>query len=87
MITGAAIMEWHAPESAPRLDNQQLLDPQNPFRWLRDRSLRLAGTPEAYLETWTGDRLPGAVVSHAGAEPETFDGLPPHFVVEPLVEL
>jgi S1-C subfamily serine protease len=87
IITGAGVVEWHASDSSPRLDNHLLLDPQNPFRWLRDRSLRLPDVPDAYLETFTADRLPGRIIAHAGAEPETFDGLPPHFVVEPQVEL
>lgn len=86
-LSGAAIADWHALEAAPRLDNQALLDPQNPFRWLRDRSLRLSDPPAAFVETVTGDRLPGVAIEYGQGPSDTFDALPPHVTVEPQVEL
>lgn len=86
-ITGATIADWHAPEANPRLDNQPLLDPQNPFRWLRDRALQLPAPATSFIEAAMGDRLPGVVTAHVGVETTSADGAPPHFLVEPQVEL
>lgn len=87
MISGAVIADWHSPDANPRLDNQPLLDPNNSFRWLRDRALRLSDEPNAYVETWTGDRVPGEVVEFVGADSNSFAKTPPHFIVEPTAEL
>ncbi len=87
MISGAALTDWHSRDASPRLDNQPLLDPQNPYRWLRDRSLRLPSKPEAFVEMFTGDCLPGKVIESVTADPGTLDGNPAHLVVEPTCEL
>ena len=65
----------------PRLEGQPLLEPSNSFRWLRDRSLRLAELPPAYVEFHGGDRLPGMAIDYRTGQEERFDPLPPHLVV------
>jgi len=86
-IAGEKLADWHTPDAKPRLDNQALLDPGNPLKWLRDRSVPLAAAPAAFVETNTGDVLPGTVVEARTGQEAPFDPLPPHVLVEPAVEL
>ncbi len=86
-ISGDKLSDWHNAEAKPRLDNQLLLDPGNPVKWLRDRALPLASLPEEFVETHTGDILPGAVVEFRTGQESPFDPLPPHLLVEPSIAL
>lgn len=86
-IAGEKLADWHSKEAMPRLDSQALLDPGNPLKWLRDRTLPLASVPQAFVETHTGDMLPGTVVDARSGQETSFDGLPPHLLVEPALEL
>lgn len=86
-IAGEKLADWHQRDAKPRLDNQSLLEPGNPLKWLRDRSLPLAAAPTAFVETQTGDVLPGTVTEARSGLEAPFDPLPPHVVVEPAVEL
>ena len=86
-IAGEKLADWHQRDTIPRLDNQPLLDPANPLKWLRDRSLPLAAAPSAFVETHTGDILPGSVVEARSGQETPFDPLPPHLLVEPAIEL
>src|SRR3954467_9162366 len=83
---GNALVNWHEINAQPQLEGRSLLDPNNHFRWLRDRTLSPAPPPAAYVELITGDRLPGNVVGFAAAG-DDYDPLPPHFLVEPLCTL
>jgi S1-C subfamily serine protease len=85
-MEGNSLVNWHNNNAQPQLEGRSLLDPNNPFRWLRDRTLSPGPEPTAYVEFVTGDSLPGNVVGYAAAGAE-FDPLPGHFVVEPLVTL
>src|SRR6476659_9117521 len=78
---GNALVNWHEINALPQLEGRSLIDPANPFRWLRDRSLSPAPLPGAYVELITGDRLPGSVVGYA-AVGDDYDPLPAHFLVE-----
>jgi S1-C subfamily serine protease len=80
-IDGEKLSDWHATNAAPKLDGRELLDANNPLRWLRDRSLLPAGAPAAFVETIGGDRLPGVAVGYQGEATSLYDLLPSHLVV------
>ncbi len=82
-IEGNNLHDWHTTESMPRLDGRALLEPANPMRWLVDRALTPAPIPEAYVETTSGDRLPGEVLFHVAAGTTLYEPLPAHFAVRP----
>jgi hypothetical protein len=86
-IAGEKLADWHQRDAHPRLDNQALLDPANPLKWLRDRSLTQAAAPAAFVETHSGDLFPGTVVEARTGQEAPFDPLPPHLLVEPALEL
>src|SRR5687768_5164630 len=85
-LEGNALVNWHEINAQPQLEGRSLLDPNNHFRWLRDRTLSPAPLPAAYIEFVTGDRLPGNVVGY-DALGDDYDPLPAHFLVEPLCTL
>ncbi len=62
-VEGAALVEWHTNGASPGIDKHKLLDPANPFHWLRDRQLRPPTLPSPRIEMHSGDVLPGAVAS------------------------
>jgi hypothetical protein len=80
-IEGDRLSNWYDAGGVPHLAGQSLLAPTNPFRWLRDRTRRLADTPEAYIEFTNGDRLPGIVVDYRSGQDDAFLPEPPHFIV------
>jgi len=86
-LQGNTLTEWHDSNATPRLDGQPLMDAANPLRWLYDRSTRPAELPSAFVETFSGDRLPGRVVEYRSGQDSTFDRLPPHLLVEPSITL
>lgn len=85
-LEGNALVNWHEINAQPQLEGRSLLDPNNHFRWLRDRTLSPAPLPSAYVEFITGDRLPGNVVRY-DALGDDYDPQPAHFLVEPLCML
>ena len=85
-IQGDKLHDWHDKSAQPRLDGQPLLEPSNPVRWLRDRSLRLAELPAAYVELHGGDRFPGQVIAYRTGQEEPFRAEPPHFVVRAAIK-
>lgn len=86
-LQGKALSDWHEPNRVPRLDNQALLDPGNPARWLRDRTQPLSEAPPICVELHTGDCLPGLVTEARSGQESKFDPQPPHLVVEPRCTL
>ena len=78
---GAQFLDWHTPVAA-RIDGHALLDPANPFRWLRDRQLAPGAEPEAFIEMIAGDILPGEALSFSTGG-SLFEPAPPHVVVDP----
>lgn len=85
-LEGAKLSDWHDVKAMPRLDAQALMEPSNPLRWLRDRSLRLAELPQAYIEFHNGDRLPGTAIDYRTGLEERFDPAPSHLVVRAALE-
>ena len=86
-LQGNALTEWHDSNAMPRLDGQPLLEPANPLRWLYDRSKRPGELPAAFVETHTGDRLPGQVIDYRSGEELSYDPAPPHLLVRPGITL
>lgn len=80
-IQGDKLADWHDKNAMPRLEGQPLLEPGRAFRWLRDRSLRPAELPTAYVEMHGGDRLPGAVVEFRSGNEQPFLPLLPLLIV------
>jgi S1-C subfamily serine protease len=86
-LLGEKLADWHDKQAVPKLEAQPLLDAGNPVRWLRDRSLPQPASPAAYVETHTGDRLPGLVVDYRTGKEQPFFPQPPHLLVAPHQQL
>jgi hypothetical protein len=84
-IQGQKLSDWHDKSAQPRLDGQPLLEPSNAIRWLRDRSLRQAEMPPAYIEMHGGDRFPGTAIDYGTGHEQPFRPLPPHLIVRSAI--
>lgn len=80
-VEGYRLSGWQDGNAVPHLGGQPLLAPDNPFRWLRDRSRPLAELPPAYVEFHNGDRLPGTVIDYRTGLEQPLDPRPAHFLV------
>jgi hypothetical protein len=86
-LEGDELTGWETTEGRPLLNGQPLLAEDNPFVWLRDRSLSPAAPPTAFVETICGDVLPGEVVDFREAGNLNLAGMPEHFLVRPHDDL
>ena len=86
-LEGSRLQEWHNAAARPKLDDRELLSPANPMLWLRDRTLRPADPPAAFVEMLSGDRLPGTATEFRPAGVVARRSLPAHFVVRPETRL
>lgn len=84
-IRGDELLGWHSAQTPPKLDDRPLLAEGNPIRWLRDHAVSPAGQPKAFVEFFSGDRLPGSVQSYGNGPEE--EPRPGHFVVTPGISL
>jgi len=82
-LDGAEIHDWHDSHSDPRLDTQKLFFPGDRVRWIEDNSIAPAEMPEAFVEFFGGDRLPGRVSEYRTGRDSIFFGSPAHLVVTP----
>ena len=82
-LNGAEIFDWHDPKSDPRLDNQKLFFSSDHVQAIEDHSIPPAETPEAFVEFFGGDRLPGSVVEYRTGQESVFRKSPPCLVVTP----
>ena len=80
-IEGNTLSDWHATGLMPKLENQALLEPANPFRWLIDRSWAPPPPPDSFVEFVTGDRLPGTVLDYRTGNESLYSPQPPHVLV------
>lgn len=87
LVEGRELTEWFKPDAAPKLNNQALLDAARPLVWLRDRSLTPAEPPVAFVELFSGDRLPGTVSGYQREDPAALDQEFAHWIVEPTARL
>ena len=74
------ITAWEPDLRSLKLDDRQWMGSDPALRWIYDRQSELASGLEAWLETWTGDRLPGDVLSYSDGRADAAP-LPPHLVM------
>lgn len=86
-ISGSNLAGWNDPKQQPTLNGKAVFDAQNPFRWMINHSLSPASQPDAYVEFFGGDRLPGEVVGFRTGQESDFLDFPKHLVVNPTVSL
>ena len=82
-----ALTGWHQNDAQARLGNRPLFPASNSVRWLRDRSLSVPDTPQAYIEFFGGDRLPGRVIGFRSGADDPFETTPAYLIVEPSVRV
>jgi hypothetical protein len=87
LLAGDAVAPWQETKSTPALAGKNLLDNQNPIRWLVDTTIPPAEAPSARVEIVGGDCLPGRVVGFRNGEETPNHRLPPHVLVSPHVAL
>ena len=78
---GNALSDGHVSTPSLKLDGQPLLEPANSARWIKDRGLAPAPWPQAFVETFTGDCLPGVVTGYRDGNELAYEPLPAHFLV------
>jgi hypothetical protein len=83
----AKLTGWHQKDAQAKLGTRQLFPANNPVRWLRDRSLSVPEMPQAYVEFFGGDRLPGRVTGFSSGIDDPFETTFAHLVVEPSVRV
>ncbi|RCS41475.1 hypothetical protein DTL42_23260 [Bremerella cremea] len=83
VVEDAILRNWYSGNAMPQLAGHSLLNGGNPMRWLVDRTLGPAETPTTYIEFYSGDRLPGRVMSYHEASVEYQTDQPESFSVAP----
>jgi len=83
-LTGDTVAPWHETKSSPKLADRELFHPDRPIRWLVDTSIPLPAPPEAMVEFFGGDCLPGRVIGFQEGLESPGQRLPPHLEVAPL---
>ncbi len=86
-IAGNDLKNWQDEKQKPTLNGRGIFDENNPFRWLIDESLSPAAPPDAFVEFFGGDRLPGEVVEFRSGQGSAFLPLPKHLLVNPSLPL
>jgi hypothetical protein len=81
LLAGDELSDWHQTNSVPKLQGKPLLDTEQPLEFLVDRSLPTSVGPDAWIEFFTGDRLPGQVVGFRSGSDTPFVFVPAHFLV------
>ncbi len=87
LVEGEVLANWHKEDAIPTLDGRPLLEPANPMLWLRDRQLNPAREPEAFVELFSGDRLPGVALEYRGQAQNSPEQDFPHWLVRPATPL
>lgn len=83
LVEGEVLANWHTADATPTLDGRPLWEPNKPLRWLRDRQLTAAELPEAFVELFSGDRLPGVALEYCGPATGTPEQVFPYWRVRP----
>ncbi|MGQ9505677.1 MAG: hypothetical protein ACUVQR_12295 [Thermogutta sp.] len=87
-ISVAEISNWGDPEGRPEASGRLLFDPNDPVRWILDTSLQdQVNSPDAWVELWAGDRLPGRVSRAIPAGIIEQEQLPAHLEVIPYTRV
>jgi hypothetical protein len=82
-LNGADIYDWQVEKADPRLDNQKLFFAADRLTWIEDNSIAPAEIPEAFVEFFGGDRLPGRVLEYRTGQESPFRKSPACVVVAP----
>ena len=83
IVEDDVLRNWYSGNAMPQLGGQSLIEGGNPMRWMVDRSLGPAEMPSAYIEFFSGDRLPGHTDSYTPAGLAYQTDLPEHFTLSP----
>lgn len=76
------LRNWHDSSAQPVLNNKPLFDKANPARWVIDTALKVPAVPNAFVEFFGGDRLPGEVIGAASGLESKYVRFPPHLILE-----
>ncbi len=82
-LNGAEIFDWNDEKADPRLDNQKLFFAADRILWIEDHAIAPADLPEAFVEFFGGDRLPGQVLEYRTGQESPFRKTPPCVIVAP----
>ena len=83
LTQGNEVGPWKSTEDRPALDGRPLFAPGHSIVWLQDNTLPLPREPEAMVEFWGWDRVPGKVVALHGQSEVGGRVVPPHLLVIP----
>lgn len=86
-VSEADVREWNEPQAQPKIGGRNLLDAQNPARWIIDRQQPPGPPPALCVEFVGGDRLAGEVLGYRSGHDSVFETVPPHLLIKPLAEL
>ncbi|MBI1310654.1 hypothetical protein GC176_05035 [bacterium] len=84
-VHGDRLHDWHDAAAEPKLAGRAIFDGGNPFRWVIDQGVTFGPPPNALIEFYGGDCLPGRVVDYEAAEYDSFDAHDEYLVVEPAI--
>lgn len=77
------LRDWHDVAAEPRLETLKLFFPADRALWVEDISVPPAPPPQAFVEFFGGDRLPGRVVEYRSGQESIYRKSPPCVVVMP----
>lgn len=83
IVEDDVLRNWYSGNAMPQLAGQSLIHGNNPMRWMIDRSLGPAEMPNAYIELFSGDRIPGHTNAYSPASVEYQVDVPEYFTVTP----
>ncbi len=86
-IAGGEVKDWQDEKKTPSLNGRAVFDEKNPFRWLIDHSVSPPAMPEAFVEFFGGDRLPGEVTGFRAEPDSPYLSMPKHLIVSPSIPL
>ena len=85
--SGDSLGPWYDGQCQPELAGRPLFNARNSVRWVRDNALAPAKDPDAFVEFWIWDRLPGQVIALANESASSAETLPPHLLVAPALPI
>lgn len=83
VVEDDVLRNWYSGNAMPQLAGQSLINGGNPMRWIMDRSLGPAEIPNAYIELFSGDRIPGHPDAYVAEGVEYQTDIPEHFLITP----
>src|ERR1700726_1864532 len=67
-FSAGEIRDWHDAQAEPRLESLKLFFPGDRVQWIEDTSIPAAAAPQAFVEFFGGDRLPGRVIEYRASQ-------------------